>query len=62
MNLSSVFKSKTEPNPNPKPNPKLNSNLRVEIWQFLRHPFENRNAYINISKLVMDGVGLLIYK
>ena len=28
-----------------------------EIWHFLTHPFETRNAYINISKLPRDGGG-----
>ena len=51
----SAFKSKTKPYPNPKPNPKLNPNLIFVIWQFLRHPFENSNVYISISKLGDGG-------
>ena len=56
---------KSNPKPNPKPNPNLNPkpnrnpnpnhNGMFEISQFLRHPFETRNAYINISKLARDG-------
>ena len=37
-------------NPNPDPNPNPNPNGMFEILQFLRHPFETRNTFINIRK------------